>query len=83
MFKKARLLLFSCCMRQSRGSYTVNLHGAIRVVSVASSCCVRQLCRVKLYRVNEPKVSWPLKKSEAEVGFVMIQTLELFRCKFT
>ena len=40
MFQKARLL-FSCCMRKSIGSYTVNLHGAIRVVRVASSCCAK------------------------------------------
>ena len=69
-------------MRQSRGSYTVNLHVAIRVVRVASSC-VCDNCGEKLYRVNEPKVSWPLSESEAEVDFVMIQTLELLRCKFT
>ena len=28
-------------------------------------------------------LSWPLSGSEAKVDLVMIQTLELFRCKFT
>ena len=28
-------------------------------------------------------VSWPLSGSEAEVDLVMIQTLEIFRCKFS